>query len=132
MRFQLLTCPVIDPVCDSESYRRFGNKGPLTTADMRWFWDQFLGAHEVRADRRIAPLATDPAGLPPAYIVTAELDPLRDEGEAFGQHLRNAGVAAQIVRGAAMVHGFARLTAHSATAAGAVAAIARALRKALG
>ena len=132
LRFQLLIYPVIDPRSDSDSYRRFGENGPLSTADMRWYWKQFLGAHPVSADPRIAPLTADPEGLAPAYIVTAELDLLRDEGEAFGAHLRAAGVAAETVRVPAMVHGFARLTAHSAAAAGAVAAMAQALRKRLG
>ncbi|MEP6702655.1 MAG: alpha/beta hydrolase, partial [Betaproteobacteria bacterium] len=91
LRFQLLIYPAIDPRCDSDSHRRFGHGSTLTTADMRWYWAQFLGGCEVRGDPRIAPLAGDAAGLAPAYIVTAELDPLRDEGEAFGEHLRRAG-----------------------------------------
>lgn len=132
LRFQLLIYPVADPRFDSDSYRRFGDSGPLSAADMRWYWQQFLGGHPVSADPRIAPLTVDARGLPPAYIVTAELDPLRDEGEAFGAHLRNAGVPAEIVRVPAMVHGFARLTAHSATAAEAVRSMGHALHEALG
>ena len=131
LRLQLLIYPAIDPACDSESYRRYGGTGPLSTGDMQWFWRQFLGGHAGRDDPRIAPLRAAAAGLPPAHIVTAELDPLRDEGEAFGEHLRRAGVDARIVRVPGVVHGFARLTAHSAVAAAAVAGMARVLGSAL-
>ena len=131
LRLQLLIYPAIDPACDSESYRRYGGTGPLSTGDMQWFWQQFIGGHEGRDDPRLAPLHASAAGLPPAHIVTAELDPLRDEGEAYGEHLRGAGVAARIVRVPGMVHGFARLTAHSAVAAAAVAEAARELGAAM-
>lgn len=131
LRLQLLIYPAIDPACDSESYRRYGGTGPLSTGDMQWFWRQFLGGHAGRDDPRIAPLRAAAAGLPPAHIFTAELDPLRDEGEAFGEHLRRAGVDARIVRVPGVVHGFARLTAHSAVAAAAVAGMARELGSAL-
>jgi acetyl esterase len=131
LRFQLLIYPAIDPACDSGSYRRYGGSGPLTTGDMQWYWQQFLGNPLRLEDSRIAPLRADLAGLPPAYVLTAELDPLRDEGEAFGERLQRAGVPAQIVRAPGLVHGFARLTAHSGAAAQAVAAAARALGAAL-
>ena len=120
LRFQLLIYPALDPACDSESYRRYGGTGPLSTGDMQWFWRQFIGGHEERDDPRIAPLRATAAGLPPAHIITAELDPLRDEGEAYGEHLRRAGVDARIVRVPGMVHGFARLTAHSEVAPAAI------------
>lgn len=132
LRFQLLIYPVIDPACNSDSYRRYGDAGTLTTADMRWFWQQFLGAQLDLDDARIAPSRADLARLPPAYILTAELDPLRDEAEAFGEQLRRAGVPVDIVRAPALAHGFARLTAHSVAARQAVAAAAQALRIALG
>jgi acetyl esterase len=131
LRFQLLIYPAIDPACNSASYRRYGGSGPLTTADMQWYWRQFLGGASNFADPRIAPMRADPAGLPPAYILTAELDPLRDEGEAFGDRLQRAGVPTRIIRAPGLVHGFARLTAHSDAAAQAVAAAARALGAAL-
>ena len=132
LRFLLLIYPVIDPACDTDSYRRHGNSGPLSSADMRWFWQQFLGPYDDLEDARIAPLRADLAGMPPAYILAAELDPLRDEAEAFGAKLRTAGVPADIVRAPAVAHGFARLTAHCATARREVAAAAQALRTALG
>lgn len=131
LRLQLLIYPAIDPACDSESYRRYGGTGPLSTGDMQWYWQQFVGGHAGRDDPRLAPLHASAAGLPPAHIVTAELDPLRDEGEAFGEHLRRAGVAVKIVRVPGMVHGFARLTAHSAVASVAVAEAARELGAAM-
>lgn len=132
LRFQLLIYPAIDPACDSDSYRRYGGAGPLTTGDMQWYWQQFLGDQSHLEDPRIAPMAADLTGLPSAYILTAELDPLRDEGEAFGERLHRAGVATRIIRAPGLVHGFARLTAHSDAAAQAVFATARALGAALG
>ena len=131
LRFQLLIYPAIDPACDSDSYRRYGGAGPLTTADMQWYWQQFLGTQSDLEDLRIAPMAADLTGLPPAYILTAELDPLRDEGEAFGERLQRAGVPTRVIRAPGLVHGFARLTAHSDAAAQAVVAAARALGAAL-
>jgi len=132
LRYQLLIYPALDPACDSGSYHRYGGSAPLTTRDMQWFWRQFVGDHGNLGDPRIAPLRAELAGLPPAYILTAELDPLCDEGEAYGQCLQRAGVPADVVRAPGMVHGFARLTAHSEAAARAVAAAARALGEALG
>jgi len=132
LRFQLLIYPAIDPACDSNSYRRYGAAGPLSTGDMQWYWRQFAGDLANLQDLRIAPMLADLAGLPPAYVLTAELDPLRDEGEAFAERLRLAGVAARVVRAPGMVHGFARLTAHSPAVAREVALAARALGAALG
>ncbi|MEU6422910.1 alpha/beta hydrolase [Streptomyces spiralis] len=108
--FQLLIQPVIGPLMDTESWRWYG-QGYLWTADaMRWCWEQYLGTADfaVRVtDPRAAPLlADDLSGLPPAYIVTAECDPLRDEGEAYGRLLHRAGVPVTTVRHPAMFHGF--------------------------
>lgn len=132
LRFQLLIYPAIDPACGAESYHRYGGAGTLTTGDMQWYWRQFIGDWPHPEDPRIAPMKANLAGLPPAYVLTAELDPLRDEGESFGEALLHAGVSTQIVRAPGMVHGFARLTAHSAVAADAVTNAAQALGAALG
>jgi acetyl esterase len=104
---QLLIYPVIDLPAPSPSYRDFAAGYHLTAEDMAWFWQQYLddpadGAHPYAAPLRAASLA----GLPPAHVLTAEYDPLRDEGEAYAARLRAAGVAVEQVREAGMIHGF--------------------------
>src|SRR2546428_8719133 len=74
---------------------------------MRWFWDQYLPDPSLAADPRAVPLRmATMAGLPPAYVLVAECDVLRDEGEAYARRLRSDGVPAVIVRGPGMNHGF--------------------------
>jgi acetyl esterase len=104
---QLLIYPVVDLPAPTPSYRDFAEGHHLTAADMRWFWEQYLadpadGAHPYAAPLRAASLA----GLPPAHLLTAEYDPLRDEGEAYAAALRKAGVAVDLVREQGMIHGF--------------------------
>ena len=77
---------------------------------MRWFWEQYLGPDGDPDDGYASVLrAPDLAGLPPTLIITAEYDPLRDEGEAYGEHLRDAGVDTTVHRYDGMVHGFVGL-----------------------
>jgi acetyl esterase len=79
----------------------------LTAADMAWFWDHFVPA-EHRDDPRAVPArADDLAGLAPALVITAEHDPLRDEGEEYGRRLVEAGVPTTITRYPGVIHGFA-------------------------
>jgi acetyl esterase len=74
---------------------------------MRWFYDHYARTPADFDDWRFSPMhAPDLAGLPPALVVTAEYDPLRDQGEAYGQRLREAGVRTEIVRGDGLFHGF--------------------------
>jgi len=75
--------------------------------------------------------AADLAGLPPALIITAEFDPLRDEGEAYGLRLRHAGVAVQTARYDGMIHGFFSMTKVTPRARDAIAEAVGALRVAL-
>ncbi len=89
---QLLLTPVTDSDLDSGSYRENGEGYILTRALMEWFWNHYTDP-EQRSDVRVAPLrAASLAGLPPAIIVTAEFDPLRDEGNAYAAALSAAGV----------------------------------------
>lgn len=106
--FQLLVYPVTDAACDTPSYRDNAAGYLLTAPDMAWFWGHYLGDARARGEEPYAsPLrARDLAGLPPALVVTAELDPLRDEGEAYGAALERAGVAARVTRYDGMIHGF--------------------------
>jgi acetyl esterase len=105
--FQLLIYPVTDLTLAYPSWEENGEPGwILSTRDMRWMIDHYTsGVDDV--DWRAAPItADDLSGLPPALVVTAELDPLRDEGEAYADRLRDAGVAVETIRGAGMCHGF--------------------------
>lgn len=107
LRLQLLVYPVTDHACDTPSYREFGTGYLLTAEGMRWHWNHYLPNDAAGADPLASPLrARDLAGLPPALVITAEFDPLRDEGEAYAQRLREAGVKTDLVRYDGMIHAF--------------------------
>ncbi|MFI7667184.1 alpha/beta hydrolase [Nocardia sp. NPDC049526] len=104
---QLLVYPMLDPVRDTVSYRENAYGYFVTDDHLRWYWEQYL-ASAADADNPYAapPRAADLSGLPPAYILTAEFDPLRDEGEAYGRRLRDAGVETVTIRYDGQFHGF--------------------------
>jgi acetyl esterase len=108
LRHQLLIYPVTDVAFDRSSYAANGGGDYfLSTAAMRWFWDHYLGA----TDAAEAPLAavlghSDHANLAPATVITAEYDPLRDEGDAYAAKLSAAGVAVDAACAPGMIHGF--------------------------
>jgi acetyl esterase len=104
--FQLLVYPVIDHSFETDSYRDNAEGWMLTAKHMRWYWDQYLGPDGDGADPYASPLRGDLAGLPPAHVVTAEYDPLRDEGDAYADALRAAGVDVTLQRADGMWHGF--------------------------
>jgi acetyl esterase len=106
--FQLMIYPVTDIASmDTRSYRENGEGYFLTTAAMEWYRRQYLADLSEASHPYASPLrAADLAGLPPALVITAELDPLRDEGEAYGSRLREAGVPATISRYDGVFHGF--------------------------
>jgi acetyl esterase len=105
--FQLLVYPVTDHVLDIPSYESFGEGYWLTTEEMAWAWDHYLPDRGRRSDPLASPLrASSHRGLPPALVITAEFDPLRDEGEAYAEKLRAAGVPVKRTRYAGMIHGF--------------------------
>jgi acetyl esterase len=109
--FQLLLCPVTDATCSQPSYAENGEGYMLTAGLMRWMIDNYLDGADP-ADPDVSPLlAHDLAGLPPTLVVTAEYDPLRDEGEAYAARLRGAGVEAVAVRYDGMIHAFLDMTA---------------------
>ena len=108
---QILIYPVCDCDMETESYREMGRGLVLTSAEMGWFYDHYLqGDKNKRADPLISPLrAMELKGLPPALIMTAEYDVLRDEAETYGKRLAAAGIKTSIKRYRGMTHGFIRL-----------------------
>jgi acetyl esterase len=107
--YQLLIYPVTAPARGSEfaSYRDNADGYLLTRGGMEWFWDHYLSSSADEDNPYASPLrAADLGGLPPATVVTAEFDPLRDEGEAYADRLREAGVEVTTSRYDGVVHGF--------------------------
>src|SRR5262249_4952405 len=107
---QILAYPVADSDLDNDSYRDFGRGYVLSRADMDWFFTHYLPDPALRADPRVAPLrAGDLRSLPPALILTAEYDVLRDEAEVYARRLAAAGVKVQLRRYRGVAHGFLRM-----------------------
>ena len=88
---QVLLTPVVDAAMDRPSYVENADGYVLTASLMRWFWDHYADPAD-RGDPRVSPLRGTLSGLPPALVVTAEFDPLRDEGIAYADALAAAGV----------------------------------------
>jgi acetyl esterase len=107
---QVLLYPVLSPDFDRESYRLYGaGQHFITRADMMWFWDHHV-AEGRRQDPEASPLAAKRHdGLPEAIIVLGECDPLHDEGVAYAEALRGAGVAVTLRQHRGMAHGFCTL-----------------------
>lgn len=104
---QLLIYPVIEHAFDTASYSDNAEGYLLTTEMMKWFWEQYLEAPQKGRDPIASPiLAESHADLPAATVLTAEFDPLRDEGEAYAARLIGAGVPTKLVRYAGLFHGF--------------------------
>src|SRR2546426_791332 len=106
--FQLLVSPVTDtPSANTASYRENAEGYFLTAKMMHWFWNHYCGKNPDLSDPYLCPLrARDLKRLPPALVITAEFDPLRDEGEAYAARLREAGVPSKLTRYPGMIHGF--------------------------
>ena len=123
-----LLYPLIDPSCGSPSMAEFGKGYLLTREAIQWFWECYLPMSS-REDPRARVLAADLRDFPPTTIVTAEFDPLRDEGEAFAARLRTALVPVELHRFAGMIHGFAGLPQLTPQADHAAALLGRALAR---
>jgi acetyl esterase len=133
LRHQALVYPVIDATFDTPSYRDNANGYFLTRDMMMWFWDHYAPGPVARAHAYASPWrATTLNGLPPALVLTAEFDPLRDEGEAYAARLREAGVPVQLRRYDGMIHGFFSMASVFPQAKQAVAEAAEALRGSFG
>ena len=131
---QVLVYPVTDATRSHPSYEENGEGLFLTRDGMAWFVGHYVEAgHET--DPRVSPLHANPAvlaGAPPAHVITAEYDPLRDEGEAYAESLRAAGVPVTATRYDGMIHGFFSMTTMLPAGADAVAEAAALLRQAFG
>lgn len=114
LRYDLMLWPVTDARFDDGSYQQFQSGYFLTRNMMTWFWDNYTTDPKARAEITASPLRATPAqlaGLPPTLIQTAELDVLRDEGEAFGRKLDQAGVTVTVTRYNGLIHDFGLLNA---------------------
>lgn len=117
---QLLFYPVTDAAFDTDSYREFAEGYHLRRDMMMWFWDQYTTNPGERTEITASPLRASIEqlkGLPPALIITAEADVLRDEGEAYANKLRDAGVRVTAIRFQGIIHDFIVLNALANTAA---------------
>ncbi len=107
LRMQLLAYPVTDIVARAESYTSFADGYGLNAATMEWFIDHYTPDKTTRDDWRVSPLrAKSLANLPPATVVTAGYDPLRDEGRAYAWRLQQEGTVADLIEFGGMLHGF--------------------------
>lgn len=131
--FQALIYPITD--CDFErpSYRENADGYFLTASQMHWFWQHYVSSPEQMSEPYASPLRAESLrGLPPALILTAEYDPLRDEGEAYGAALQQAGVATEVVRYDGLIHAFIKRVDQFDAAIIAIRQIGSALKRNLG
>ena len=130
--FQLLIYPATDFARRYRSRDLFADDLFLTDVHMKWFEGHYVPEGTDLTDPRLSPLlADDLSGLPPALVVTAGFDPLRDEGEAYAEKLREAGVEVAVRRHADLIHGFLNFTGVGSRFREAVAETAGALRQGL-
>ena len=129
---QLLVCPNTDYQAGTASMRDADDPCFFNPASVRWSWGLYLGAPQDGASPLASPLrAGNLTGLPAATVITAEYDPLRDEGELYARKLAAAGVPAEVLRYDGMIHGFFTMTGTLDTARTAVRDAAERLRLAL-
>jgi acetyl esterase len=112
LAFQVLLYPMLDATASSPSYDEFASGYGFSRAKSLWYFDQYLAPEVDRRAPRVSPLfESDLTALPRTLVVTAECDPLRDEGETYADSLRRAGVDVELRRYPGMIHGFFQMTA---------------------
>jgi acetyl esterase/lipase len=112
IKLQVLFWPIVDANFETESYQQFGQDRFLTVPTMKWMYDMYIADPAKRKDIHASPLQASVEqlrGLPPAVIMVAESDILRDEGEAYGRKLDEAGVTVTTLRYNGMIHDFGML-----------------------
>ncbi len=130
---QLLIYPVTDHSFETDSYHENGEGYFLSRDMMRWFWHQYLASEADGESPLASPLrAPDLAGLPDATVLTADYDPLRDEGRSYAERLEKAGVATQYQNYPGVFHGFFAMTSEIPRARQAMDDACKALRAAFG
>jgi acetyl esterase len=128
---QLLVYPNTDYQAGTPSMRDICDEYLFSQASVRWYWGLYLATPQDGASPLASPLrAGDLSGLPAATVITAEYDPLRDEGELYAKRLEEAGVAATLIRYDGMIHGFFTMVGDLDTARAAVLDAAGRLRAA--
>jgi acetyl esterase/lipase len=132
--YQVLLIPATDASVDSRSYHEYGTGRFLSRAFMKYGWDLYAPDAKTRDNPYVSPLRASIDqlnGLPPALVITAENDPLRDEGEAYARKLKEAGVTVDAVRYNGTIHDFVLLNAlrHVRSTEGAIDQISDALRR---
>jgi acetyl esterase len=133
--YQVLVYPATRRELDTPSHKQFATDGYyiLSRADMEWFWGHYLASGADAANPYACPeRAKSLAGLPPALVITAEFDPLRDEGEAYAARLREEGVATVLKRYGGVTHGFFGMPSVVEKSRVAIAEASAALRTAIG
>lgn len=110
--YQVLLIPATDASVDTDSYHEFATGRFLPRAFMKYGWDLYAPDEKTRNNPYVSPLRAtldELKGLPPALVITAENDPLRDEGEAYARKLQQAGVSVTATRYNGMIHDFVLL-----------------------
>jgi acetyl esterase len=132
--YQVLLIPATDAGVDTASYHEYATGRFLARAFMKYGWDLYAPDPKIRDNPYVSPLraaARELEGLPPALIVTAENDPLRDEGEAYARKLKDAGVSVDAVRYNGTIHDFVLLNAlrHVPSTEAAIDQVSRGVRR---
>jgi len=131
IKLQVLIYPVTDVMRETRTYADFAEGYLLTRDSMRWFIAHYLKSSDDARDWRVSPLrAPSLASLPPALVITAGFDPLRDEGEQYAGRLRDAGNTVDYVCYGGMIHGFIGMGKLLDTAQRAVAHVGESLKQA--
>ena len=130
LALQVLVYPVTNcGASDTQSRREFAEDHYLTAASLEWFWGHYFATRDDRVHPYASPeRIADLRGLPPALVITAECDPLRDEGEAYAERLKQAGVQVTATRYAGMIHPFFSMLGASAGARKAMEQVCQAIQ----
>ena len=132
--YQILLNRATDASVDTRSYHEYGTGRFLSRAFMKYAWDLYAPDAKTRDNPYVSPLRASIdqlKGLPPALVITAENDPLRDEGEAYARKLKEAGVKVDAIRYNGTIHDFVLLNAlrHVPSTGGAIDQISDGLRQ---